>query len=135
MLSVPFFAPSEKGKRMLRDEADRLVGAARGEVIPFPVQAPLRDIEKAWIHTCQQVETRRQLRPLDFPMGSLEQIVLSALARCDTAGAITSAHLGVMTMHGNRGRPPNVACEIAYRLWVEAMAALADEAKLGGFAG
>jgi hypothetical protein len=119
---------------MLRDEADRRVGAARGEVIPFPLQAPLRDIEKSWIHTCQQVETRRRLQPIDFPMGSLEQIVLSALCRCDSAGTITSAHLGVMMMHGNRCQPPNVACEFAYRLWVEGMAALAEEAKLGGFA-
>lgn len=112
---------------LLRDEADRLVGAARGADIQFPVPAPLRDIEKAWIYTCQQHESRRQLNSSSFTPGTLEHRMLAGLERCRT---LTAAHMGVMTMHGGRGARPDLNCEIASRLWTEAMEALAAEVDL-----
>lgn len=111
----------------LRDEASRLVGAARGADVQFPVAAPLRDIEKAWIYTCQQHESRRQLNSSSFAPGTLEHRTLSGLERCAT---LTAAHLGVLTLHGGRGARPDLNCEIASRLWTEAMEALAAEVDL-----
>ena len=114
-------------QQQLRDEADRRVGAARGSVVQFPVAAPLRDIEKAWIHTSQQHESRRQLSSNSFEPGTLEHRVLSGLERCTT---LTAAHIGVLMMHGTRGQRPNLKCEIASRLWTEAMMALDAEVDL-----
>lgn len=112
---------------MLRDEADRIVGAARGTVLAFPVPEPLRDIEKAWIHTCQRAGVRGEW--ISEP-GSLEDRVLAGLRRCD----LTSAHMGVLRMHGDRGRRPDRNCAIAQKLWFEAINALDVATDLTGAA-
>lgn len=109
---------------MLRDEAVRLVGPARGEVIPFPVAAPLRDIEKAWIHTCQQHECSRGYDSSSFAPNSLEYRMLVGLERVLAAGLISTAHVGVLVMNGERGVRPNFNCAIATLLWTDAMKAL-----------
>jgi hypothetical protein len=109
---------------MLRDESPRIVGAARGEVIPFPVPAPLRDIEKAWIHTCQGPAFQRGLDAADFQTGSLEGSVLVGLEQILAAGLISRVHLGVLVMHGRRGGRPNLNCAVATQLWTDAMKAL-----------
>jgi hypothetical protein len=113
---------------LVRDEQ---VISAPG-VWPSPVAAPLRTIEKAWIHTCEVHESLRRLGDAafidtGFSPGSAPERVASALERCGAAGVITTAHLAVLALAGQRGRAPDMACAIAYRLWTEAMAALAAE--------
>jgi hypothetical protein len=101
------------------------------DLLARPVAAPLRDVEKAWIHTCQQHESRRQLNSIAFVPGSLPHQVLSGLERALDAGKIRGAHVAVLVLNGQRGHPPNINCAIAYHLWTEAMHALAAETQIG----
>ncbi len=116
---------------MLRDEANRLVGSARDNVVVLPIGAPLRDIEKAWIHVCERQDSLRRAQMVDQNWG-LSLRILGALDRCLEDRRLNTAHLAVLAINGQRGQPPNTACEIAYRLWTEAMAALEAEANLTG---
>ena len=109
---------------MLRDESARLVGAARGEVIPFPLPAPLRDIEKAWIHTCQHPQFQRRMDSADFETGTVEHAVLLGLEQILDAGLVSRVHVGVLVMHGMRAGRPNLNCAVATQLWTDAMKAL-----------
>lgn len=109
---------------MLRDESARLVGAVRGEIVPFPIAAPLRDIEKAWIHTCQHPRLRRRMNSEDFDVGTVEHAVLLGLERILDARLVSRVHVGVLVTHGTRGGRPNLNCAIATQLWTDAMKAL-----------
>jgi hypothetical protein len=116
---------------MLRDEADRMVGAARREVVMFSVHAPLRDIEKAWIYICQEHDARRRWHwngPSIDP-DCLAHVVRSGLDRLLEAGAIGTAHVAVLALFGEVGYAPDIRCPVANELWVDAMKAL--EAEVG----
>jgi hypothetical protein len=108
---------------MLRDETDRLVGADRGQVISFPVQAPLRAIEKAWIHTCQTAG-------LPQAAGSVEAMVTEAMRGLLERRAVSPTQIYVLVRNGVAGRRPNFRCALATKLWDDTMKALEAEVHL-----
>lgn len=95
----------------------------------LPRVSYLRPVEQAWIHTwAEHGGDRRDQVELQTLPGQ----VLAALGRCELGGRITSAHVGVLVMHGARGGPPSEGCAIARRLWTEAMDVLDREMRGSG---
>jgi hypothetical protein len=58
-------------------------------------------------------------------------LLTEAVDRSIKAGILTTAHLAVIVLAARRGRPPSLNCAIAYRLWTEAMEAIAADCARG----
>ena len=106
---------------MLRDESDRMVGAARGEVVQLPLREQLSDMEKAWVHALERDTHLGISRFGEFPPGSVPNLVLEAVSRDRASGVMSEAEIGVLITWGTKARRPPPDCAVARELWQSAM--------------